>query len=56
MADENKKESKVGTVVKTAFTGVKDAPTPTKVLVGVGSALFSVVSFIIGRKTNGKKN
>lgn len=54
MADE-KKESKVGNVVKTAFNGVKNAPTSTKVLAGVGSAVLSVVSFIIGRKTGGKK-
>ena len=52
---EEKKENKIGNAVKTAFDGVKNAPTSTKVLAGIGSALLSVASFIIGRKTGGKK-
>lgn len=55
MAESEKKENKIGNVVKTAFDGVKNAPTSTKVLAGIGSALLSVASFIIGRKTGGKK-
>lgn len=51
---EEKKENKVLGVAKTAMKGIKDAPTSTKVLAGVGSAVLSVVSFIIGRKTGGK--
>lgn len=54
MADE-KKENKLVAGVKTGFKGVKDAPTSTKIIAGVGSAILSIASFIIGRKTGGKK-